>query len=182
MTMPKEPQGKNTAAIRKRNKDAARRIIEAFNTGNTDIIDEVIHPKLVDHTPAFQTSPNRKGVKQQVEMYRKVFPDAYFEEEFIIAEGNMLLLRWQMTGTFKGKLFGREGTGKKISHHGHEILLLDDQGKIKEHIDTFNVVSFLDKLGLMDTNMLQSLKKAGVLSMPSDKSTFLSDGTAPAGK
>jgi predicted ester cyclase len=183
MTMPKEPQGPNTAAIRKRNKTAVRRMVEAFNSGKTEIVDEVHHPKLIDHTPAFRTSTNaRQGVKQQIEMYRKVFPDAHFEEEFIVAEGNMVVMRWQMTGTFKGKLFGREGNGKKISHHGHEILLFDDKGMITEHIDTFNVISFLDKLGLMDTNMLQSLKKAGVLSMPSDKSTFLNESAVPAGK
>lgn len=174
MPMPKEPQGRNTAAIRKRNKDAVRRVIEAFNSGKKEIVDEVHNPKLVDHTPAFRTNRDQpiEGVKQQIEMYRKVFPDAHFKEEFIIAEGNMVFLRWQMTGTFKGKLYGRKGNGKKISHHGHEILLFDEKGKIKEHIDTFNVVSFLDKLGLMDTDMLERLRQAGALSSrPSDSKT-----------
>jgi predicted ester cyclase len=179
MAMPREPQGRNTAAIRNRNKEAARRIIEAFNTGNTDIVDDVIHPKLIDHTPAFRTSPNREGVKQQIQMYRKVFPDAYFEEELIIAEGNMVFLRWQMTGTFRGNLFGRRGTGKKITHHGHEILQFDNKGRNTEHMDTFNVVAFLDKLGVMDTEMLHSLKSAGILSAPSEKSAFLGEPSAP---
>lgn len=176
MAMPKEPQGRNTAAIRKRNKEATRRILKAFNTGKTDAINDVIHVKLIDHTPAFRTSPSREGVTQQIEMYRKVFPDAKFKEELIIAEGNMVFLRWQMTGTFKGELFGRKGTGKKISHHGHEILLFDDKGRNTEHIDAFNVVSFLDKLGLMDTEMLTRLKDAGILSRQSDKSAFLNPG------
>jgi predicted ester cyclase len=179
MAMPREPQGRNTAAIRKRNKEAVRRIMKAFNTGKTDLVDDVISPDLIDHTPAFRTSPNREGVKQQIQMYRKVFPDAKFKEELIIAEGNMVFLRWQMTGTFRGKLFGRRGTGKKISHHGHEILLFDSKGINTEHIDTFNVVTFLDKLGVMDTEMLERLRQAGILSAPSEKTAFLGEPSAP---
>jgi predicted ester cyclase len=158
--------------------------MEAFNSGKTEIVDEVHNPKLLDHTPALRTSVNDPilGVKQQIEMYRRVFPDVRFKEEFIIAEGNMVFMRWQMTGTFKGKLFGRKGNGKKISFHGHEILKLDDKGKIQEHMDTFNVVAFLDKLGLMDTKMLQSLKKAGVLEVAGDKSVMYDEAAAPAGK
>jgi predicted ester cyclase len=172
MAMPKEPKGRNTIAIRRRNKSAVRQIIEAFNSGNTDLIDKAIHPKLIDNTPAFHTSPNREGVKQQVKIFRELFPDARFTEELIIAEGNMVFLRWQMTGTFQGKLFGREGTGKEITHHGHEILLLDDAGRIVEHMDTFNVVTFMDKLGLMDAEMLQQIREAGLLGAPSDKSAL----------
>jgi hypothetical protein len=72
--MPREPQGRNNAAIRKRNKAAVRRIIEAFNTGNTEIIDRVVHPDLVDHTPGPRTGRDREGLKQQVEMFRRLFP------------------------------------------------------------------------------------------------------------
>jgi predicted ester cyclase len=173
MAMPREPEGRNTAAVRKRNKEAVRRIMKAFNTGDTKLVDDAIHPNLLDHTPAFRTNPGREGVKQQIEMYRKVFPDAKFKEELIIAEGNMVFLRWEMTGTFRGKLFGRQGNGKKITHHGHEILLFDSKGMNTEHIDTFNVTAFLDKLGVMDSEMLGRLQDAGILSTTSDKSAFL---------
>lgn len=161
---PRGPRGPNTEDIRKRNKATVRRVLQAFNTGNLREIEEAHSPALVDFTPGIRAEPNPRGVHKQAEMFRSLFPDVNFREDFIIAEGDMVVLRWEMTGTHKGRLFGREGTGRKITYHGHEILRLDDEGRIVEHTDTFNVVTFLDMLGLMDGEMLQRIKQAGVLS------------------
>lgn len=172
MGNPRRPEGRNTDEVRTRNLKSMHQITEAFNTGNTEGIDKVVSDNLVDRTPGLRTIPGREGIKQQVKLFRELFPDVKFEEEMVIAEGNMLFLRWNMTGTFtRGRLFGREATGRKIDFHGHEILVFDDAGTITEHYDTFNAMTFLDQLGLMDERMLERLRVAGLLSA-SDKGSL----------
>lgn len=167
------PRGLNTEEIRNRNKDTVRRVLEAFNSGDLRAIEEAHSPELVDFTPGLRREPSIRGVQQQVGLFRDLFPDVSFREVFIVAEGDMVVLRWEMTGTHKGQLFGREGTGRTITYHGHEILRLDERGRIVEHTDTFNVVTFLDKLGLMDGEMLERIKKEGILSGAAEADTEL---------
>ncbi len=173
MAMPREPQGENTDKIRERNKAAVRRILEAFNTGNTRLIDQVSQPAVLDYDtcPGLENIGGTANIKQQVTMLREQFPDLHFEEELIIAEGNMVFMRWRLTGTHKGSLFGRPPTGKQISHHGHEIVMLDDKGLILEHIDTNDILKFTDQLGLLDAEMMKTLDQMGVRTYTDDAPT-----------
>jgi predicted ester cyclase len=159
---PAERQSPSDSATIARNKATVRRILEAFNTGNTSIIDELANPNLVTHTPYPGVSAGVEGLKSQISVPRSMFPDGRFEEEVLIAEGDMVFLRWKMTGTHLGRAFGREPTGKRITHYGHEIIRLDSSGKIIEHMDTNDVFAFLDELGLLDAQMLEQLRRFNV--------------------
>src|SRR5262245_15288489 len=90
-----------------RNKTVVRRILDAFNTGDTKIIDEVTHPDLISHTPKLALPPDKEGLKRQIEWLREHFPDAKFEEEEVLAEGDVVYLRWKMTGTHQARFLGR---------------------------------------------------------------------------
>ncbi len=159
-----QPRGSNLSRTRDRNKEVVRRIVEAFNTGNTDIIDELTHPDLVDHSPPPGVARGRPGIKDQIRQLHEGFPDLRFEIESLIAEGDMVFLRWRMVGTHKGRyFFGQEPTDRRVSHHGHEILRLKD-GKIIEHRDSADPMVFMDKLGLLDERMLNIMRASGVRS------------------
>jgi predicted ester cyclase len=152
-----KPQGRNTAAIVQRNKAVVHRFLEAFNSGDTGIIDELAHPNFVELTPLPGTVPGLESLKQRIRMFHEQFPDVNFKEESMTAEGDMVVLRWKMTGTNQGPIFGRGPTGKRITHHGTEFVRLED-GKIIEHSYSFDQFRFLDKLGLLDEDMLQYLR------------------------
>jgi predicted ester cyclase len=160
--MPKQPQGENTAEIRERNKAAARRILEAFNSGDLGIVAEVTEQDVLDYDECPGTEVGIEGLRQQIMMIHEQFPDVRFTEELIMAEGNMVFLRWKMTGTNTGPIFGREPTGKFIVHHGHEMIVFNDRGMISEHIDTNDIMIFLDKLGVLDDRMMGFLERIGV--------------------
>jgi predicted ester cyclase len=157
---PIPPRGRNTEAIRKTNKANVRRILEAFNTGNTAIVDEVAHPALVSYTPKPGCPGDREGLKKQIVLFRQMFPDARFEEQEIIAEGDVVHLRWKMVGTAKGEFLGRRLPEKQITQYGQDTVRLA-KGKQVEHRDTFDLMGFLDKLGVLDPAMLQQLRDSG---------------------
>jgi len=145
-----------------RNKEAARRVLEAFNTGDTAIIDQVAHPRLFSHTPFPSLNPRRTGLKEQIKLLREQFPDARFEEETILAEKDVVFLRWKMTGTNQGPVLGRAATGKEIVHYGHEILRMED-GMIVEHRDTGDAMRLMDELGMLDDEMRQTMQERRML-------------------
>lgn len=155
------PSIPTTEEVIDRNKTAMRRILEAFNTGETAVVDEVSDPNLISHTPKLAMPPSAEGLKRQIVWFREHFPDAKFEEEEVIAEGDVVYLRWKMTATHLGKFLGRQPTGKKIVHYGHEVCRLHN-GKMLEHRDTFDMYGFLDRLGLLDAEMMEHLKSIGM--------------------
>jgi predicted ester cyclase len=158
---PISPRGPNTESIRKRNKANMRRILEAFNTGNTDLVDEVAAPALVSFTPKPDIPGDREGLKRQIKQFRQMFPDARFEEQAIIAEGDVVTLFWKMVGTPKGEYLGRRLPEKQITHYGLDTVRFT-KGKQIEHRDTFDLMGFLDKLGVLDQEMLQTLRDRGL--------------------
>src|SRR3979411_2467456 len=104
------------------NKAAVMKMVDAFNTGNTAIVDELVDAKHRDETPFPATTPNRDGLKQQIAALRTAFPDAKFSVDKITAEGATVAYRWTLHGTHKGKLFEHNPTNKKVTHHGNDFV------------------------------------------------------------
>jgi predicted ester cyclase len=166
------------------NKTSVDGILEAFDTGDIAQVDSLISPDIVDQSLKFmgdtevalvqadakarprdlvQTDSlrGRDGVKRQIKTFHEQFPDVKFAGLGMVAEKDMVVLRWNMNGTNKGRIFGRPATGKKINHRGLEYLRVR-RGKIVEHSDSADPFGFLDKLDLLDDEMLQFLSKAGL--------------------
>lgn len=156
----------SNAAVLEQNKTAVRRMLEAFNTGEVSIVYDVHHPDFREVSPCPGVEANAAGVCQCIERLRSQFPDAVFEEEFLLADGDSAVLRWKMTGTNTGPIFGRPPTGKRITHHGSEFLRFKD-GLIIEHVDSPYFMDFFDKLGILDDDMLKFLDDIGARSYPS---------------
>lgn len=141
--MPKmQPQAETTAKVRDRNKQVVQQIVDAFNTGVTASVDEVTHPKLLDHTPIPAAGKGgRVGITQQISAIHKAFKGVKFEVETMVAEGDMVFLRWKMTATHTAQMFsGDEASNKPVTRFGHEILRIDN-GLIVEHQHYFDRAS-----------------------------------------
>ena len=93
------------------NKAIVRRFVDTYNTGNLDLLDDLVSPDFVDH--AHQLSP--EGRKQIMNMAFKAFPDWHETIEDIIAEGDVVWVRLSYTGTHTGEFFGLAPTGNKIT-------------------------------------------------------------------
>ncbi|MGA7731886.1 MAG: ester cyclase [Chloroflexia bacterium] len=141
------------------NKKIVRRMLEAFNTGDTKVVEELIAPNIRDvaNLHGFEEHERRMPVPQRVQteimLGKQAFPDKKFKVESIIAEGDTVILRWSMTGTHTGTLFGRKATGKKVKVSGTEIVRIKD-GKIVEHDDDgVHTLQLLQQLGWLDAKM-----------------------------
>ncbi len=131
------------------NKALNRRFVEeVINQGNTDAIDELIDPGVVDHAapPGFPTG--REGAKQFAAMMRSAFPDLHLTIEDMIAEGDKVVMRSTWSGTHEGEFMGIPATGRQVTVSAIDITRVAD-GRLVEHWEQFDALGLMQQLGVV---------------------------------
>ena len=130
-------------------KRTAERIpLEVLNTGNFGLIDELLAPEFVDHTPQPGVSPTREGLKTSAKALRVAFPDLRYSIDDSIAYGDKIVHRLTATGTMTGEFLGVAPTGKRATwteiHIGRGV-----NGRMTEHWGLVDQLSLFVQLGIV---------------------------------
>jgi steroid delta-isomerase-like uncharacterized protein len=133
------------------NKQLAERFHDdIFVAGKLDVADEILSRDFVAHGPVppeFARGPG--GVKQWATSLRGGFPDdLWIKHHQIIAEGDLVMVRWESGGTHRGELFGIPATGKTTNVTGLDLFRIKD-GKIAELWQEWNVMDYMQQLGAL---------------------------------
>lgn len=129
------------------NKALIRRWFAALDSGNLDIINELLPEDYVDHNPPLPGLPDgREGVWQAVLALRHAFPDAVHTIEDQMAEGNKVMTRVRVRGTFQGEILGFAPTGKVVEVRGIAVHRIAD-GRLVEHWAHMDMVGFMEQIG-----------------------------------
>ena len=128
------------------NKAVIRRWNEMWNTGDVEIADEIFDTDWVNYLP---TGPTRgiDLVKKQVARWRSAFPDLQREILDMVAEGDKVAVRFRVTGTHQGEIFGIAPTGKKIATESFTIRRIVG-GKIVEAWTLGDTLGALKQMGV----------------------------------
>lgn len=106
---------------------------ELFNQGETELVDELLHPDYVNHSPG---SPDqdcgRRGVRDVVLALRQAFPDLHYTIEDVVVGDGAIAVRTTMRGTHRGDFFGLPPTFKKFETQQITIERFRD-GRIVAH-------------------------------------------------
>jgi predicted ester cyclase len=123
-----------TQADRKRKQERAiQRMTEAFNTGQVDIVDELVAPdENIEDSPMPGTSRDRLGLKMKIQHLRTAFPDGKFKIEEMTSDGDSVTFKWRLVGTHKGRFLDRKPTNKKVDFSGTDVVTFRD-GLMVEH-------------------------------------------------
>jgi steroid delta-isomerase-like uncharacterized protein len=133
------------------NKATFRRLQDAMNTGDAELIsqtiDEVFEPDVKQHTPFEATGAQTLKEMVFARLYR-AFPDLHITVEELIAEGDKVVERDTVTGTHLGEYMGVPPTGKSVAYN--EIFIMRFAGgRIAEIWGVVDVVSQMRQLGLI---------------------------------
>lgn len=147
------------------NKAIVRRMLDAFNTGNTAVVAELLDQNIQDQgrhigfESALRNEHPIRRVATEILRAQDAFPDRVFKEEYLVAEGDTVILQWSMTGMNTGPILGTPPTGKQVQLRGNEIVRIQN-GKIIEHrgYDVGNLLDALWQLGLLNQTLLQQLE------------------------
>lgn len=93
----------------------------------------------VEHGP----DPIVAGLRE----YVAAFPDWKVSIERLFASGDVVVVEWKTTGTFRGEFRGQAPNGKRFSRVGCAVAEVQ-RGMIVRYRDYYDRVLFLEQLGL----------------------------------
>ncbi|UCG62076.1 MAG: ester cyclase [Candidatus Zixiibacteriota bacterium] len=123
-------------------------VAEIYNTGNVELVGAVISPQYLGHfSPLEEPVIGRKGFTEWVLVNRAAYSDLRVNINEMVAENNMICVKWTVTGTHTGKLFDIEPTGNWVRVEGLTMARLEG-GKIIEEWIIWDVLDFYGQLGV----------------------------------
>ena len=123
--------------------------VQLLNAGDVEgYVTTLYAPEAVFHgfPPAF--APDRDGITGFFRALRAGVPDATISAQDLFADGDRVAVRFTLTGTHAGELFGVPPTGAPIDTDGITILRFH-AGHCVERWNRLDDVAFLTQIGAM---------------------------------
>lgn len=131
------------------NKEFVRRWFEeVWNNGRTSAVDEMLAADGVIHGLG-GSMRGREAFKNFHAAYREAFPDITIHIDEIVAEGDIVALRWSGTATHRGDTLGFAATQKRIAFTGMGFARVVD-GKLVEGWNSFDQLGMFQQLGVVN--------------------------------
>lgn len=120
--------------IANRNKGLLKRFYEeVYVHWHMEAADELLSPRFISHDwpPGIGSGP--KAFRAYCEVFRKAVPDASYEVEDLVSEGDRVVVRWRMRGTYKAPFPGVDlpPSGQTVTLKGIAIYRVKE-GKLME--------------------------------------------------
>jgi steroid delta-isomerase-like uncharacterized protein len=141
----------SSAQEQQKNKQVVRQFFEAADRQDIEEMGE-----LVSNTNYFFHFPGIPPMdwnthKQFFIAFTGSFPDLHHEIVDLVAEGDKVAVRFNVTGTHKGELQGIPPTGKKVSFGAMDFITLMD-GKITEDWLSVDMMGLMQQIGAIPAN------------------------------
>jgi len=126
------------------NKALLRRFYkDVYVDWNMALADEVVSPRFASHDwPEGATGP--QAFRKYYAALRAAVPDARYEVDDLIAEGDRVVVRWRLLGTHEGDFRGIAPTGHAIELKGIAIYRVNE-GRLMERWVVSDLYGMLEK-------------------------------------
>lgn len=108
-----------------------RLVEEGWNEGKLDVIDQMTAPHAVMHDSVLRLhhhhdhhdtpEDGRAAGRRFVTLYRTAFPDLCFKVDEMLAEDDIVVLRWTARGSHGGEMLGIGPTGRLATLRGTSV-------------------------------------------------------------
>lgn len=130
------------------NKALARRFYdEVMNGRNADVIDKLAVADYVEHHPLPGQGTGRDGLRDRVSMLL-AGTEPEFTIEQIVAEGDLVVVRWTNTSRHSGAFLGIPPTGRSFTIEGIDVYRVEND-RLAEHWHVIDQLGMLQQLGLI---------------------------------
>lgn len=136
-----------TTDLEQRNKQVARRVFtEILSEGHFELAAELYSPEFVNH--GIHTSIGLQEDQAAARGWKQAFPDLTITPDILVAEGDLVTVRWIGRGTNTGSGNGIPATGKSVELPGITIWRIVD-GRITDEWSAFDQLALMQQLGLL---------------------------------
>lgn len=130
------------------NKTLIKSSIErAVNQGDLSAIDQEVDTGYRFHGPDGEELSGPEGLRQHFRQMKTAFPDLHMSLIDMVAERDMVLHRWMMTGTNTGPFLDQPPTGKTLRM---PVWMLNriSGGKVVEGWEMYDTLVMIRQLGI----------------------------------
>jgi predicted ester cyclase len=128
------------------NKRLVRRFYkEVYGDWNMALVHEVVSPRFISHDWPEGGPTGPQGFEVFYSAIRAALPDARYEVDDLIAEGDKVVVRWRLLGTHQGDFRGIAPTGRAIVLKGIAIYRVDG-GKLMERWVVTDLYGVLEEI------------------------------------
>ena len=120
---------------------------EVWNEGRADAIDEMLADDAVVHGLGADLHGPAE-FKHFHSAYRNAYPDVAIHIDGLVAEGEMVAVRWSAIGTHRGDGLGFPATGRRAQFTGMVFVRIKE-GKLVEGWNNFDQLGMLQQLGIV---------------------------------
>jgi steroid delta-isomerase-like uncharacterized protein len=120
---------------------------EVFRMGDSGLLDPLLAPDMIDHTPASGPIVGREPGKQLIASFARAFPDTTLTVDLMVAEADCVAAFVSYRSTHTGSFMGYPPTGKAVRATGMDIMRYRD-GQVIELWSQFDDLGVLQQLGL----------------------------------
>jgi steroid delta-isomerase-like uncharacterized protein len=121
---------------------------EVFRTGDIELLDSLLAPDMIDHTPASGPVVGREPGKQLIARFARAFPDTTLTVDLMVAEVDCVAAFVSYRSTHTGLFMGHPATGKVVWVTGMDIMRYRD-GQVIELWSQFDDLGLLQQLGIV---------------------------------
>jgi predicted ester cyclase len=135
-----------TAATLEANKALLRRYkVGILNSRDVDALGEVAAVDYLDHAAFPGQAPGLVGLKQRITTLIQAL-NPFWTIHDVVAEGDMVVLRWSHSGTHVGEFMGVPATGRRFVSRGIDMYRVRD-GLMVEHWNVVDMYGFHQQVG-----------------------------------
>lgn len=130
--------------------EGCRAVFAMFESGKTDGLENYVAENMVEHTPPPGMNPQGiQGIKDMIAMQHGAFPDSKITIHSITHGEDMMMVHYNMKGTFTGDM-GPEmkATGKTMDIDGVDVLKFSGD-KATDHWGYLEEMKMMAQTGLM---------------------------------
>ena len=130
------------------NKAVIRRYKEDnLNSRDLTALDLIVAEDYLDHVAFPKQGSGRAGLKQRVAHLFDAF-DPHWTVHDIVAERDIVVVRWNHSGIHRGEFLGLQPTGREFTMRGIDIYRVT-AGKMSEHWNVVDMFGLYQQLGLL---------------------------------
>ncbi len=93
---------------REENVDVAQRYLDVWNSKDLSLFDDLAHPDVVHHWGQGEDTTDTDALKASTEAFFTAFLDMVMTFDQVIAEDDLVVIRWTLNGTQTGPFFELE--------------------------------------------------------------------------
>jgi predicted ester cyclase len=134
-------------ATTEENKELIRELTEAWNARNRERMAATYADEIRVHG-ADETRSRAEMLEAEWGFF-DAFPDVEATTEHLVAEDDLVVVRWSVVGTHEGELRGIEPTGREVEYEEWAMYRIED-GEITEMWAQTDALGVFEQLGAVD--------------------------------